>query len=362
MTAQGTVYVEDIATQIVPYDQIKVYRGSSPTGAFTTLVQTLTLVAGTEAYAFTDSAGTINTLWRASYYNSGTAAESSLGPLIRPGGLTLRVLRLLGAQRAGAAFKSAAVSGATSPASLIDTALLDNGMDTGYLEGAWVYRPDAANASDKVRRVKKAGFNITTGALAFSRDYTVAPAAAEEYHVYQFFPPIDQPGVPRSWDQVVRDALNGRWFIDQVTLGQGDGHTRRYSLATFADVTESTFRRAFLRTTNTNGDIIDISAHTNGRFVTPVSNAGAFSLDFWPAPSSRQEIIVECLRTDDALYVDTDTTSLSQRRAECAVEVEAYAALRKLQPGKYEAEYRAALDDLAAEEDIHRPTDMVLGV
>ncbi len=359
MSINVRAYVEDIDTQIATFLNVALYRATSPTATPSVLVDSTPLVAAQTAYVLTDASPTANPVYRWRLEN--TTSHSEFSGAFRPE-LSLRSLRLLGAQRAGAAFSGVAVSGVTSPASLLDSALLDNGMDDSYLEGAWVYRPDAANAGDMVRRVKKSGFNITTGALAFSRDYAVAPAAAEEYQVFQFFPPIDAPGVPRSWDQIVRDALSGRWYIDQVTLGFGDGHTRRYSLATFGDITESTYRQVLLRTTDSNGVVLDYSAHTNGRFVTPSNNAGELSLDIYPPPSSRQEIIVECIRMDEALYVDTDTTLLAQRRAECAVVVAAFAALRALQPGKYEGEYRAAIDELAAEEDFGRPTDMILGL
>ncbi len=367
MTAVGSVYVEDVDAELLTYTSIRVYRGSTSdptTAVFTAQVgSNIPLVSGTNEYPFTDASGNAATIWRTTFYNTVTLAESGYGPLIRViSSLTLRTLRYLGAQRAGAASGGLASDGSTSPATVVDPVLLDSGMDAHFMEGAWVYRPDAANASDKVRRIIKSGFNIATGALAFNRDYIVAPVANEAYQVFQYFPPTDQAGTTRSWDQIVRDALNGRWMIDQITLGFGDGHTLRYSLANFPDITESTLRRVLLRTTNSVGTITDQSAHTNGRFVTPVSNAGAFSVDIWPAPSSRQEIIVEALRQDSPMYVDTDTTILDQRRAECAVVVAAYSAIRAIQPGKYEAEYRAAIDELAAEEDIARPADMVIGL
>ncbi len=367
MSESGTVYVEDPDTALETYTSIRVYRGSTSdptTAVFTTQVGSdIPLVSGTNEYPFTDVSANAATIWRATFYNSTGPLESGYGPLIRVlSSLTLRALRYLGAQRAGAASGGGASSGSTSPGTVVDPVLLDSGMDAHFMEGAWVYRPDADNASDKVRRIIKSGFNIVTGALTFNRDYIAAPVANEVYQVFQYFPPTDQAGTTRSWDQIVRDALHGRWMIDQVTLGFGDGHTLRYSLGNFPDITESTLRRVLLRTTNSVGTITDQSAHTNGRFVTPVSNAGAFSVDIWPPPSSRQEIIVEALRQDSPMYVDTDVTLLEQRRAECAVVVAAYAAIRAIQPGKYEAEYRAAIDELAAEEDIARPADMIVGL
>lgn len=367
MSATGQFYVEDIAAALaVPYTSVRVYRGSTSdpnTAAFTTLVTTITLVSGTLQYSFTDSAATASTLWRTSYYNTTTFTESGLGPIFRPSSSnTLRLIRLEAARQAGAGFDSTCSALGTTT-TLIDAGLQDSGVDTGFLEGAWVYRPDAAATGDKVRRVKKAGFTTASGTLTFDRAYTNAPANAEVYQVFQFFPPIDQPGVPYSWDRAARAGLEMCWYVDKVNLGVGTSTRQtRFSLASFPDINRETFRQVWLRTTDTNSIITDISGHTNGRWVQPVEDpATAFSLDIYPAPSTTQTVIVEALRTDAALYVDTDTTSVPLRLATAATIYQVYERLAMLQPSKYAGEFAVAQQEYDREQQRNYPGMVIIG-
>lgn len=368
MAATGNVYIEDPTTALLSYTSIRVYRGSTSdpnTAVFTALVQTLTLVAGTENYAFTDGSGTVDTIWRAWFYNTSSTAHSNLGPIIRPDqATTLRKVRIEAARQAGAGFDSTcSAAGTASPATLIDAGLRDSGIDSAFLEGAWIYRPDAAAAGDKVRRVAKDGYDSATGTLSFDRIYTNLPASAEVYQVFNLAPPVDQPGVSYSWDRAVREGLNMAWFIDQVNLGEGTSTRQtRFSLANFPDITARTIRRVLLRTTDTNSIITDINASTNGRYWVPVTNAGAFQIDIYPAPATTQTVIVEAVRTDSDIYIDTDWTNTPIDLAVRAAVVKIYNRLTMLQPGRYAAELAVALSDYNEEQSRYGADGVVLGV
>lgn len=371
MTSTGSVYVEDIAAAMAgtgqyeaAYTSIKVYRGSTSdpnSAAFTTLVTTLTLVADTENYAFTDSAGTVNTIWRCTYYNSVSTAESGLGEVIRPTATTLRLIRIEAARQAGAGFDGTCSALGTTT-TLIDAALEDSGIDSGFLEGSYVYRPDAAASGDKVRRVAKDGFDSATGTLRFDRAYTNAPASAEVYQIFNLFPPVDQVGVSYSWDRAVREGLNMAWFCDTVNLGEGTStRNNRFSLANFPDITARTIRRVLLRTFDSNDVITDIDASKNGRYWQPVTNAGAFSVDIWPAPTTTQTVIVEAVRTDSDIYIDTDVTNTPVDLAVRATVVKAYNRLTMLQPGRYGGELSVAMSDYNEEQSRYGADGVVLG-
>lgn len=321
MSATGEVYVEDIAAALaVPYTSVRVYRGTTTdpaTAAFTTLVTTITLVAGTLQYSFTDSAATADTLWRTSYFNTTTSTESGLGPIIRPAASNpLRLIRREAVTQANMGFGSAC-SGAGTTTTLIDAALADTGVDTAFLEGAWLYRPDAALAADKLRRVKKDGYTAATGTLSIDRAWTNLPASAEAYEVYNGLPPIDAPGAGYSWARACRDGLEKSWFIDRVNLGEGTSTRQtRFSLATWPDINENTIRRVFLRTTDNNGIITDVDARSRGSDWQKVMESGALSIEFVvAAPTTNQTVIVEAVRTDGAVYIDTDVTLTPLRLA-----------------------------------------------
>src|SRR5262249_22591554 len=151
-------------------------------------------------------------------------------------------------------------------------------------------------------------YDQSTGTLSFDRNWSAPPASAEVYQVFSFFPPVDQPGVPYSWDRAVREGLGIAWFIDRVNLGEGGGNQTRFSLASWPGINARTWRRVFL---SCRGETSarEVSAQHGGRFVTPVSESGDFALDIFPAPSATETVLVEAVRTDAALYADTDVTN-----------------------------------------------------
>lgn len=351
MTSSGNIYVENITdvlagtgTFSVAYTSLRVYRGSTSdpnTAVFTTLVQTIPLVADQEQYTFDDASGTVNTIWRAWYYNTGTTANSALGPIIRADQEnTLLRLRIESAIEAGVGF-AGVCSALGTTTTLIDAALRDEGIDTAFLEGAYIYRPDAAAAGDRVRQVKKDGFTVASGTLGIDRQWTNAPADAEVYHIFGLVPPIDRPGRAYSWDRACRDGLLEVMFPDDVILGDGDNSETRFSFAPHLGfVEEGYIRRVFLRFTNaTTGVITDVDANTQQRFWKPVQNGpGSLSVDLWPPPVTDWVVWASVSRTDADLYTDTDVTAAPFVQAIRATVWKLFEQLNGMDKGKYAAE------------------------
>lgn len=362
MTVTVQVYVEDIATQLLTYTQVRLYSDTTPGGAFSTLVDTETLVAGQEVYTLTDSAGTPSTWYRYRLYNTTGPVQSDLSEAFQATGATLRNLRIEAAIECGAGFASTCSAlGTTS--TLIDAALRDSGVDTSFLEGAWIYRPDAAAAGDKVRRVNTDGFTVASGTLAPSRNWTNAPASGEVYQVFNLLPPVDAPGSAYSWDRAVRDGLNVCWFVDQVNLGEGTatGQTR-FSLAAYG-AGRNTVRRVFLRTEDSNGILFDYAVGRGESWWGLTDDGlGSLSLDLGIAPGTDETVIVELARVDAELYADTDTTACPQRLAVKAAAMKALEYLNGIaRPGSYEGEYAAARGWFLSEYARHRPPPIVVG-
>jgi len=364
MSVTVDIYIEDAAVEIADYDTIRLYRGTDPSVyPFTGLpVATATLVSTTLAYTLTDANGTANSYYRYSLYNSSTTTESDQSEAINPAGLTLLRLRLEAARGAGVGFNGTCSETGTTT-SLIDAALRDSGVDAKFLEGAWIYRPDAASSNDRCRRVKASGFEATTGTLSFDRAYTNAPTSGEVYHVFLLQPPIDQTAVPYSWDRAVRDGLQQYWFVDQLNLGTGTSTRQtRFSLGTHASyVTRKRVRRVLLRTTDSNGIQTDVNADNNGRSWNAVENGPmTLSVEIIPAPSTDQTVIVEVNRIDAQLFGDSDVTVADPEIARRAVILAMYQEMNVLQPGKYKGEYDAALFDW--NQHYESPTGMVKGL
>ncbi len=353
--------VEDVTTVRLTYSSIRLYRDVVPDGAFSTLVATITLVAAQTIYSYDDAAGSANSVYQHEYYNAVGPAISARSPSYYAGGATLLRLRLEAAREAGAGFESTCSAIGTTT-TLIDTVLADQGLDTAFLEGAYIYRPNAALAADRTRRVKKDGFTVAASSLAIDRAWANAPASGELYHIFNFFPPVDRPGSSYSWDRAVREGLSMVWFVDQVDLGVGGGILTRVSLATFPDIHPNTIRRVFFRRTLTNNYVYDLDMSTQGAAWRIVENAGVSTLETAYPARTDQTIIVEAIRRDFALYTDTDVTLAPWRQAVKAVTYAAYRQMNTLQPNKYSGEMTLAGVAWQREVAVEGPADIVIGV
>ncbi|MFN0145109.1 MAG: hypothetical protein ACKVT1_01250 [Dehalococcoidia bacterium] len=343
------VHIEDTTTALLTYTSFRLYRGTAPDGTFS-LVTTVAIVDGTENYTYSDTGGAGRSWYRVSYYTASGPLESSMGPPFQAVGVTLRDLRVDAAIKAGAGFRGTATGGTST--TLVDSNLLDQGVDSDFLEGIWIYRPDAALASDKVRRVSEAGFDPATGALSVGRAYTNAPVASEEYHCFALMPPIPQVGMAYSWDMAVRDALERIAFVDQIDLGPGDGESNRFSLAHhIGQVSARNIRRAYLRWFDTHGLSHDQDLNRNGlSWNTEENGPEALYLRLNIVPSTSDFVIVEALVTDAALYIDADTTRTPVDRALDGIVARAFEMMETIQPGRYSGEMAMALARAASRE------------
>ena len=163
----------------VPYTSVRTYRFTSPTATIAsgTLVATTTLVTDQEKYTVTHFSGTVSNCYRNSFYNTTTLVESGLGAIIQPPNLTVRTVRLDCARQAYGGFDGTCSSVGTST-TLIDSVLSDTGKDAYFMEGSFLYRPDAAAAADALRRVTEGGFAASTGTLTVTRAWATPPASA----------------------------------------------------------------------------------------------------------------------------------------------------------------------------------------
>lgn len=322
MTATGTVYVENVADALAgtgtfstAYTSVKVYRDTSVSGLFTTLATTLTLVSGTLTYSFTDSGGNVSSLYRCTFYNTGTTAESGFGDIIRPGA-TLASFRRDCARLARAGSSSTCTALGTTT-TLIDAALAMSGVDAYYHEGDWLYRPSAGTATDCLRRVGEAGFATSTGTLSIPAAYpwAVAPALNEAYDIYQLFPPVEVGGEAYSWNDGVRDGIRNTWFMDQVNVGlaTSTGQTR-YSLSAYANlITRDSVYDVLYRSTDTNGIIHDRQLGGSGTYWTVQENdTDGLTLivsdppRYSTATTSIESVILSVKRRYPMPYTDSD--------------------------------------------------------
>ena len=365
MATTVDLYVPNTAVALATYASLQLFTDTTPGGAFTTQVGSdVPIVSGTNNYAVTHSSGGADTWYRWRYANTGAGAFSSLSEAFRASGTTLLRLRMEAAIMAGAGFAGTCSADGTTT-TLVDAVLGDTGVGDTYQEGAWIYRPNAALASDMCRRVALKGFNTTAPtSLTVTRAWTNAPASAEVYQIFNLQPPIDQAGTFYSWDRAVREGLREIWFVDRLNLGLGTvDRDTRFSLAGFGDLGEPSIRRVFAESVSTLGVLTDVDYSTLGQYWDPIEQNGALAVNLYPAPFQTQSVLVEVVRRDAALYADADVTLADYECAWRSVVWKMFARVSGvMQPGKYAAEMQAAQADFMREYERIQPRPMISGV
>lgn len=346
MSATARVYIEDPAAALATYEELHLYRDSTPEGEFVALAGSTLLLPDTYEYVFEDGGGSSLSWYRFRLYHPTGPIQSDLSAPFQAG-VALSWLRMEVAIRAHAGFRGTVTGGTID--TLVDETLRDNGLDQAFMSGIWIYRPgsiEGLTASDRLRRTANNGFDPATGTFTVVRPYTSQPPlAGEEYHAYALVPPVDQAGVPYSWNRAIREALEEVRFPDLLVLGHGDGVTTRFELDTHVNqARERHIQRVWLRTVTQDGQVIDRDAQKAGGWWSVQQNTPAsLTLIVQPAPTADELVVVEAMTRDAALYRDDDITAAPPELVIRAAVMKLFEHMNTRIPGRYQAEYAGAL-------------------
>lgn len=356
MAIAVAVYVEDIDTQIATYNQIRLYRASSPDGTFSLTGDVATLVADQEQYALTDASGDANQYYQYDFYHTVSTAASAKSEVFSPPEATLLKVMLKAAQESGAGFSSTCTATGDTTY-LVDAKLNDDGLDEDFLEGAWVYMY-GASAANKLRRVTT--FTTATSRLTWARA-SVALNSGDPYHVYTLLPPIPTPGQAYSWRDAVNDGLNATWYIDLLNIGPGTStQPSRFDLSSF-QLPRDSVRRVFLRTYDDDDRPYDEDMNMRGNWWSIEENGPQeMTLILSRPPGTTEHVFVEVQRTYAAIYTDDAVTVCPFELAWRAAKWKAYEHLNAIQLGKYAGEMTLARKAFVTEYARYRPQNAVI--
>lgn len=345
------VYVEDPATEVLTYDQVRLYYDTTPDGSFAGEVSgsPQTLDADTTDYDLVDNAWVSGRWYRWKLFNSGNSATTPLSEAFQATAGSLLDIMAAANRRACGGW-SGTLSSAGSSTTIVDVVLLDQGVDAGFARATWFYRPNAVLAANRLRRSSDAAFNTNTGAITMTRAYTDTPAQGEPYYAFAMLPPTDQPGESYSMERCVRDGLAVLRVVDRLNLGEGtSAWATDFSLLTHVGwLTEDMIRNVFLRTTDGNGNYAYQDASKNLRYWEVLENGPEDrQLSIHPAPTTSETVIVEAIRPYITPYGLTDMTDCP---FDLAVAATVWALFYHLQfrgrPGRYATELAGAYADL----------------
>ncbi len=312
MSVPLEAYVEDVNDQIAAgYTTVRWYRANSPTGTFTH-VASAALVADQLQYTGSDAGGTADSWYGITYYTSVGPTETAMSVPFRSDAFTLFTLRYEAARLARAGSRGICSAAGTST-TLVAKRLGISGKDVGYHEGDWIYRPDAADDDDKVRRIAEGGFTVATGTLTIPDvwPWAVPPTEGEAFQIFQWFPPIDVDGEQYCWDDVVREGLADTWFPDQINIGAGTSTAKtRFSLEQFGPLVggrKHIYRVWFRQVDATTGFNTDRLFGKNGSYYGIIENGpGDLSIDLSSAPGTQDFVILDVKRRFGPVYANSD--------------------------------------------------------
>lgn len=354
-----SIYVEDIAARIADYDEIRLYRGVSPFGPFSTTVTDITLVSSQYAYSYDDSAGDDSSWYVYVFRNSDTLEVSAESSPFRPRGGTLAQIAFDAAAMAGAAFEGTATGGTST--TLIDPLLVDGAQDEGAYSGMWIRRRGAA-AADRVRAASNLPFDVAAASITVTRAWSSAPEADEAYEVFAILPPDRQRGRVFSWSDAVREGLREIWLEDEIVVGIGDGEEREFPLTAVPALLDKNRRRGVIVRRVIDGQAFDTDQQMLGRFVDFRAQAGSATLVLPYAPMTDDLVIVKVVRQPDTPWRDTDYIDVDAELAAAAGAMAAYRRLNGIPAtrGQYAAELAAAEREFNDRYAPKRPHNMVI--
>lgn len=337
-----TPYLETVNEEIeAGYTQLKLYRDTAPDGAFASLIDTVTLEEDVLKYEIEDSTGSAVHWYRFGLYNPSTLTLTTLSDPTRPDVVRLLDVMLAASARAGAGFQSTCTALGTAT-QLIDATLRDQAVSADAWKGAYIYRPDAALAADRLRRLTETPFIVASGGLVPVREWTNGPAEGEVYYLFVLLPPFAVAGAPYGWDAAARDGLQECWFEDLVDVGEGSSAiTSRFDLAPYLGlIHETDIRAVTLRKYAEDGTVQwERNASKEGGFYyTQANGRSGLTLIVRPAPAAGVHVLVTALRRDAEIYAADDITGCPLRLAARATVWKAYEYLNSVHLGKYDGE------------------------
>ncbi len=283
--------VEDVTTQLVTYESIRIYRSDTLGGTYSS-VDDVTLVSGTFYYSYSDSAGDLNKWYKYSFRHSTGPVESDLSAPFRVDGVT----RLRGRQAALAKYSAGIVLVNTgTDADKITTA--DHRVKTTLFQddrgkGTWLW-PTTGNNQEVARLILSsvASTGVITVLPAWSGNF--ANNDEVEWHTL---------ADPTEWNNALNRGMARYWYVERVPI-VGVANQEEYSLVGIPFLKDKEHVHD-VRWYPTSGVDVDESFGVDGRWWGIREDVGVLTLQIKPAIAATQTLYLECTRPMSPLYTD----------------------------------------------------------
>ena len=299
-----------IGTAANQFDKMRLYRASSRGGTYA-LVTTITLVAATTRYEYSDTSGLTSSWYKVTLYNSSTTTETSVDeaePFPAARDLTTRKeLRQKVVKNFGG-YVMTPTAFAAQTATL--TEALDTGDDEDQFVGWHIYRAGAASSADYDRRCTAESAGVLTHGGAAYADTTVGSEYVE-------IVPVDID--LNTLNEKIGDGLRNTRWLYRYEMGTESG-TRQYSLPNFVEGEEYVVD-AWLRSGSTAHQYTWDKLEGMGRWWRVHGSNFQCTLSISPSQGDNHVIALDVWRPGDPLDSETDFTVVHPQWAEAAAMV-----------------------------------------
>lgn len=289
--------VEDVTTQLVTYESIRVYRSATLGGAYSQITD-ITLVDGTFYYSYSDSGGDLNKWYKYSFYHATGPVESDLSAPFRVDGVT----RLRARQRALSEYGAGIVLVNTgTDANKVTTS--DHRVKTTLFrddrgKGTWLW-PTGGNNQEEARIILSS--DVSEGSMtvlpAFSGNF--ANNDEVEWHWL---------ADPTVWNDALNRGMGRYYYVDRVPV-VGVADQEEYDLSGIpwlidpeGQIHDVTYYPN--RTTAGVDDGIEQSWGVKGRWWKPRMDRGVPYLVISPTITTSQVLYLHCTRPMPPLHTD----------------------------------------------------------
>ena len=283
--------VEDVATQLLTYDRINVYRAPTLTGTYSS-IGTVALVAGTFYYSFSDSGGDLNKWYKYSFRLGAGPPESDLSAPFRVDGVTRLRARQAALAKYGAGI--VVVNTGTAAGNIVTS---DYRVKTSLFradrgKGTWLLPTTGTNQG--APRIVSAT-DPSTGTMTVLPAWGAAMANGDEVEWHWL-------ADPTVWDDALNRAMPRYWYVERVPI-VGVAGKEEYDLSVLPFLRDHE-QVHDVRWYPTSGLDVDEPFGVNGRWWRVRQDVDKLTLVISPSIGATNTLYLETSRPMQPLYTD----------------------------------------------------------
>ena len=283
--------VEDVAVQLLTYNNIRIYRSPTLGGTYT-FVANVPLVAATFYYSYSDAGGSLNSWFKYSFYHATGPVESDLSAPFRVDGVTRLRARQAALAKYGAGIVVVNTGTAAGNIVTADYRIKTSLFRADRGKGTWLLPTTGSNQG--VPRIVSAT-DPTTGTMTVLPAWAAAMANGDEVEWHWL-------ADPTVWDEALNRAMPRYWYAERVPI-VGVASKEEYDLSVLPFLRDHE-QVHDVRWYPTSGKDVDEPFGVDGNWWRVRQDVDKLTLVISPAIGATNTLYLETTRPMQPLYTD----------------------------------------------------------